>query len=189
MDLKTAKKRLEKIINGKNGDARDILSELAPMNDIGDHATANVGKEVAVACLTIRKLERSRAASDAAITLGTITVPDFRGDNALFWHYGRIKRNAYGNIVAIVELRDATEEERAIREVNITNYCFKTKWLWDNIGAITDKNSAQEFYLTDMVNIAALQGVPICSYPIQDIREGIGFNTVEQAEFVERQLK
>ena len=42
-----------------------------------------------------------------------------------------------GNVVGIVELKDATEAERAIKEVNITNYLFKTKWLWENIDALS----------------------------------------------------
>ena len=112
--------------------------------------------------------------------------PDFTGSNELFSHYGRILRNENGLIRGIIEEKDASEEEKKIREVNISYYCFKTKWLWDNIDSLKNENKSGEFYLTDMVQIAASQNIPIYSYIVPDIKEGMGFNTQEQLEILQK---
>ena len=69
--------------------------------------------------------------------------------------YGRVVRDSDGNVIRIVEHRDATPEQRAIREVNAGVYCIRTDFLCAAIGSLTTANAQGEFYLTDLVEQAA----------------------------------
>ncbi len=124
--------------------------------------------------------------NNAVITIVTVVTPDFLGDHEPFSRDGRILRDKDNNIQGIVEYKDASDEERNIKEVNTAICCFKTKWLWDNINALKNENKSGEFYLTDMVQIAASQNIPIYSYIAPDFKEGTGFNTQEQLEILQK---
>ncbi|MBR3196479.1 MAG: NTP transferase domain-containing protein [Clostridia bacterium] len=65
--------------------------------------------------------------------------------------YGRILRDSEGHITGVVEQKDATEEERAIREVNVSGYCVKRDVLIDALGKLTNDNAQHEYYLTDII--------------------------------------
>ena len=71
--------------------------------------------------------------------------------------FGRVVRDENGAVRAIVEEADCTPEEVAIRELNPGVYCFDAQWLWENLSLLTPSPSG-EYYLTDMVGIAAEQG-------------------------------
>lgn len=125
----------------------------------------------------------------AKITVSSLTVPDFEGSGALFSHHGRIRRDAEGNAVAIVEAKDATPEELKIPEVNIGVYCFDAAWLRENLGRLTDKNAAGELYITDLVGIARDSGVPVNVYRVTDPKMAMGFNTPEELAAIDELLK
>ena len=72
--------------------------------------------------------------------------------------YGRILRREDGAVTAIVEHRDATEAQRAVREVNSSVYCFETKALLDALGRIGNQNDQKEYYLTDCIGILVGDG-------------------------------
>jgi bifunctional UDP-N-acetylglucosamine pyrophosphorylase/glucosamine-1-phosphate N-acetyltransferase len=135
---------------------------------------------------TLQNLWSVHKEKNAVLTIGTVTVPDFSGDHELFFRYGRILRDENNRVQGIVEEKDASEEEKKIKEVNISYYCFKTEWLWENIGMLKNENKSGEFYITDMVHIAASQNIPIHSYAVPDLKEGMGFNTQEQLELLQK---
>jgi bifunctional UDP-N-acetylglucosamine pyrophosphorylase / glucosamine-1-phosphate N-acetyltransferase len=135
---------------------------------------------------TLSKLFRAHRASGTTISIATFLAPNFDGDNQSFMHYGRIRRDKRGRLISIVELKDATEQEKEIKEVNVGYYCFQTKWLWDNIGKLTAENAARELYLTDMVGIAASQKISIGSYVMNNREEALGFNTPEQLDVIRK---
>jgi bifunctional UDP-N-acetylglucosamine pyrophosphorylase / glucosamine-1-phosphate N-acetyltransferase len=74
--------------------------------------------------------------------------------------YGRILRDADGAVTAIVEQADATEEQRAVREVNAGVYAFDAAFLRGALGRLDTANAQGEFYLTDLVAITAADGLP-----------------------------
>lgn len=135
---------------------------------------------------TLVELSESHLKSGAMVTLSTLIVPDFEKDNRIFFGYGRIQRDATGSLSAIVELKDATEKQKSIKEVNVGYYCFRTAWLWKNIDTLTDHNAAREFYLTDLLHVAITQGAKTNLYSIKDPARGMGFNTPEQLEIIRK---
>lgn len=77
---------------------------------------------------------------------------------------GRIIRNGNGDIEKIVEHKDATEEERMVREVNSANYCFDIDALKYALGKITNNNAQKEYYLTDTIEILKKAGKKVGAY-------------------------
>lgn len=125
---------------------------------------------------TIKKIISLHEAEDATLTLATLIVPDFEGWRVSFADFGRIIRNANGQIERIVEKKDGTPEELAVRELNPAFFCFNGAWLWQSLGKLKNANAQGEYYLTDLVKMAMDEGVKISSLLI-DAKEGAGINT------------
>ena len=115
----------------------------------------------------------------------TLRVPDFGGVHAAFYGFGRVVRGADGRVARIVELKDATEEEKGITDLNPSLFCFDANWLWDNLPKVSNNNAQGEYYLTDMVGMAIEQGRKIASLEI-DCKECIGVNTPEELELAHK---
>jgi UDP-N-acetylmuramoyl-L-alanyl-D-glutamate--2,6-diaminopimelate ligase len=94
---------------------------------------------------------------------------------------GRVIRGSNGLITKIVEEKDATEDERKIKEINDGLYVFDRKWFADNIGKVK-KGPQGEYYLVDLVKIAIDQGSRMATYTLPNDNEWQGINTPEQLE-------
>ncbi len=122
----------------------------------------------------------AREASDAAVSLATVYVPDFTGLREAFDDCGRILRDNDDRIIGIVERKDATHEGARIREVNVGTYCFRGPWLKRNVARLTAENASGEFYLTDLVALTFAEGESVRGVRLEDEREGLGVNTPAQ---------
>jgi bifunctional UDP-N-acetylglucosamine pyrophosphorylase/glucosamine-1-phosphate N-acetyltransferase len=91
--------------------------------------------------------------------------------------YGRILRNAEGWLERIVEEKDATEEERKIREINTGIFCVKAPFLMEGLREIGKENAQGEYYLTDLVEIAKKRGLRCSAHIVADPMEVMGINT------------
>jgi len=91
--------------------------------------------------------------------------------------YGRIVRDAEDNLRAIVEEGDATEKERAIRELNSSTYVFDAPELWAALDGLKPDNVQGELYLTDTVRALAEAGKPVATYKSDDPEAPVGINT------------
>lgn len=125
---------------------------------------------------TIRTIVNLHDAEKATLTLATLIVPDFEGWRVSFADFGRIIRSADGAINRIVEKKDGTPEELAVRELNPAFFCFNGPWLWQGLAKLKNENAQGEYYLTDLVKMAMQEGVKISSLLI-DPKEGAGINT------------
>lgn len=97
--------------------------------------------------------------------------------------YGRIIREGDSDILKeIVEHKDATEEQRQIKEMNTGTFCFDNKVLFDTLTSINNENSQGEYYLTDCVKILYRNKMRVSVTPLDDPDEGLGVNSVEQLE-------
>lgn len=90
--------------------------------------------------------------------------------------YGRILRNELGDVTAIVEEKDATEEQRMVTEVNASCYCVCTPLLLECLKEIKPTNAQGEYYLTDIVSILNGKGEKVGAYIADDARECMGVN-------------
>ncbi len=98
--------------------------------------------------------------------------------------YGRIVRDANEGFARIVEQRDATDEERKIREINSGIYCFNSAKLLAALDRVKPANDQGEFYLTDVAEILLQQGDRVNVHLHGDAREVSGINTrAELSEF------
>lgn len=98
--------------------------------------------------------------------------------------YGRVLRDQHGSLQKIVEQKDATDEERQVKEINSGIYCFDTIKLFDALTRISPANKQGEYYLTDVPGMLLAEGGRVDIYLNQDAREVSGINTrAELAEF------
>jgi len=91
--------------------------------------------------------------------------------------YGRIIRSEEGWLERIVEEKDATEEERLIREINTGIYCVKASLVIKELREIGQKNAQGEYYLTDLIEIARKKGLRCSAHWVADAVEVMGINT------------
>jgi len=103
--------------------------------------------------------------------------------------YGRIVRSADGHVQRIVEQKDATPQEQAIREINSGIYCMEADFLFANIDSISNQNAQQEFYLTDLVSIAVKNGLTCLGRCTDDPDEIMGVNDRAQLAEAARILR
>jgi bifunctional UDP-N-acetylglucosamine pyrophosphorylase/glucosamine-1-phosphate N-acetyltransferase len=90
--------------------------------------------------------------------------------------YGRVVRNADGEVEGIVEEKDATEEQRAIREINSGILAFDAAFLVDALPRLKDDNAKGEYYLTDTVHLAREAGLHVGAHEITDVLQTEGVN-------------
>ena len=100
---------------------------------------------------TLRRVVAARGRARAAVAFATMRLEDPHG-------YGRVIRDAEGKPARIVEEKDATDPERALDEVNAGLYCADAAFLWKALARVGSANAQGEFYLTDLVAMAARRG-------------------------------
>ena len=125
---------------------------------------------------TLTALASTHSADGNAVTVLTAEVPDSTG-------YGRIVRDGTGAVTGIVEHKDATDEQRAIREINSGVFAFDGQLLADALGKVRTDNSQGEEYLTDVLGILREAGHRVGASVAGDHREILGINNrVQLAE-------
>ena len=112
----------------------------------------------------------------------TILTADFADPTG----YGRIIRNSDGSVKKIVEHKDATEEERHVKEINSGIYVFNGQKLFDGLKHITPQNVQNEYYLTDVFEYFWKRQWKVSALKTLHMEEIIGVNTVNQLEEVKQ---
>jgi bifunctional UDP-N-acetylglucosamine pyrophosphorylase/glucosamine-1-phosphate N-acetyltransferase len=124
-------------------------------------------------------LKRLLQAANDGLAVLTVDLADPTG-------YGRIVRDAGGRVVRIVEQKDASPEERAIREVNTGIMAIPTARLAGWLAGLSNNNAQGEYYLTDVIAAAVAEGVPVVAAQPQDEWEVLGVNSKVQLAELER---
>jgi len=119
---------------------------------------------------TFKQLVETQRLNSGPFSLLTVMADDPRG-------FGRIVRNEDGTVVAIVEEYVATPEQQQIKELNVGAYCFNADWFWDALKRIEKNQKKGEYYLTDIVEIAVKDNLPVQAVVHNDFIETIGINT------------
>ncbi len=124
-------------------------------------------------------LRRLLAAAGEGLAVLTVALDDPTG-------YGRIVRNAAGQVVRIVEQKDATADEKAIREINTGIMAIPTARLADWLAGLSNNNAQGEYYLTDVIAAAVAAGVPVHTAHPDGEWEVLGVNSKVQLAELER---
>ncbi|MEW6756570.1 MAG: NTP transferase domain-containing protein, partial [Candidatus Latescibacterota bacterium] len=131
---------------------------------------------------TLAGLLAAHRASGAASTLLTAELADAGS-------YGRIIRGEDGSIRRIVEARDASPDERSVREVNGGVYAFALQALLPQLARLHPENAQAEYYLTDVVGLLAAAGLGVGSFRVADPAELLGVNTLQELAALERHMR
>ncbi len=130
---------------------------------------------------TLRELVALKNQKSAAAAILTTSLAEPKG-------YGRMLRNQEGDIIGIVEDKDATAEQRAINEVNTGVYCFEIKILLEALKTLTPKNAQGEYYLTDVFQVMVERGLRVVGMQTE-AAEVMGPNDRVQLAHTEQLLK
>lgn len=133
-------------------------------------------------CETLDLLARYHQQSGAEVTFLSARLDDPFG-------YGRVLRDADGNIIGIVEERDATDEQKRIREVTSGIYCVKQNVLFNLLAQVGNRNAQGEYYLPDIVPLALQAGMNVQAIGMGDAGEIKGVNNRRQLAEAERVMQ
>lgn len=121
------------------------------VRDQCDHVVVLCGDGPLIRAETIQHVVATHRKNGNAITLATAELEEPE-------RYGRIHRDANGNLLGIVEYLDCTDAQREIREINPSYYCFSTETFLDTLGRINNDNAKREYYITDCIALAIADG-------------------------------
>jgi bifunctional UDP-N-acetylglucosamine pyrophosphorylase/glucosamine-1-phosphate N-acetyltransferase len=154
------------------GTAHALLQARGACGDGAGAVLVLPGDQPLMSEVLLRALVDHHRSTSAAATLLTAEVEDPAG-------YGRVIREG-GRPAAIIEQRDATAAQRAIREIGTSTYCFDARRLWPALDRVTPQNDQGEYYLTDVVSILAASGARVEALAAPDPEECMGINDRKQ---------
>jgi bifunctional UDP-N-acetylglucosamine pyrophosphorylase/glucosamine-1-phosphate N-acetyltransferase len=119
---------------------------------------------------TLSRLVEQQQANPGPITILTLIEENPRG-------FGRVIRETSGAVTQIVEEAMATPEQLAVKELNAGVYCFDAKWLWTHVDRIPLSLPKEEYYLTDLIEMAVSEGLRVEAVVATDPEELLGINS------------
>ncbi len=131
---------------------------------------------------TLKKLIAIQQEKDSLASLLTTHMPDPTG-------YGRVVRDNRGYVSQIVEHKDANDEIRKIKEINVGIYIFKSRPLFESLPLLSNNNSQGEYYLPDIIKMYVERGEKVAALPTEDIHETHGINDLTQLKHAEEILR
>jgi bifunctional UDP-N-acetylglucosamine pyrophosphorylase/glucosamine-1-phosphate N-acetyltransferase len=130
---------------------------------------------------TLRRLIDFHAQNKAAATDLTAELPEAG-------NYGRVVRKENGEMVKIVEKKDASPEELKINEINTGTFCFEKEALFSALKEVRAENAQKEYYLTDTIEILKKKGLPVFAFRAENPAETLGVNTKDELVAIEKIL-
>jgi len=165
---------IEWVIQEKQlGTAHAVLCCKEHLKDFRGETLVLCGDGPLIRPLTLTTLIEKHEAEQAAATLATAVLDDPTG-------YGRIVRDAYGNMQGIVEHSDCTKELLAIKEVNPSYYLFNNQVLFEALERVKPDNVKQEYYLTDVLSGIIRTGHKVVAVTAVRPEEAMGVNSRRQ---------
>src|SRR5687767_7240550 len=131
---------------------------------------------------TLGALLAEHRRSGAAATILTVELDDPGA-------YGRVLRDEKGGVRAIVEAKDATEDDRRVREINAGLYAFEVPALLEVLGQLKPQNKQGEYYVTDVVGLLRAGGRRVGAFKAADPGEALGVNTLAELAETTRLLR
>ncbi|WP_230471887.1 bifunctional UDP-N-acetylglucosamine diphosphorylase/glucosamine-1-phosphate N-acetyltransferase GlmU [Corynebacterium fournieri] len=153
----------------QNGTGHAVQVGLSAIPDFDGTVVVTNGDVPLLTPETLQALVEKHEAERAAVTVLSLEFDNPTG-------YGRIIRGEAGDVLEIVEEKDATDEQRKVREVNSGVFAFDGAVLRDALERVTPDNAQGEFYITDVLGIARNDGLRVTAFTAPDARELAGVN-------------
>ncbi len=157
----------------QEGTAHAVLCCREHLNDFEGETLVLCGDGPLIRAETLKTLFEKHEAEHSAATLATVVLDDPTG-------YGRIIRDAYGNIQGIVEDSDCTSEQLGICEINPSYYLFNNKILFEAVEKVRPDNVKKEYYLTDALSLIIAAGHKVVAVTAVRPEEALGVNSRAQ---------
>lgn len=166
----------------RKGTGHAVMQCKSALQDFDGHVVVIAGDMPLVRGETLKTLIDTHEKQNASVTLATTELDDPTG-------YGRIVRDAAGKLQGIVEHRDCTPEQLAIREVNPSYYCFERKPLFDGLDQVKPNNVKGEYYITDVLKILIERGETAGAVPAVAAEDATGINDRADLALVNRLMQ
>lgn len=160
------------------GTGHAVLQAEPCLKDFSGNVLVLAGDVPLIKEATLRRLIEFHEKNRAAATDLTAELDDAGS-------YGRIIRNPGGELLRIVEKKDASPEELKIKEFNTGTFCFEKEALFSALREVRADNAQKEYYLTDVIGILTKRNLPVYTYQVRDPNEALGVNTIEEIARVE----
>lgn len=164
------------------GTGHAVMQAKAALADFDGTVMVLCGDTPLLTPALLKRLHEEHQAKGALATVLTF-IPEDPGA------YGRVIRDEQGRVVKIVERKDASPAEVAVREVNSAIYCFERRALFDALEQINCDNAQGEYYLTDVIGILADRGDLVWAVVAEDHRETMGINSRRQLAEAEQIIR
>jgi bifunctional UDP-N-acetylglucosamine pyrophosphorylase / glucosamine-1-phosphate N-acetyltransferase len=164
------------------GTAHAVMQAASILGDKKGTTLVICGDTPLITTETMEALLRHHKETNAKATILTAYTEDPTG-------YGRIIRAAEGNVKKIVEHKDATDEERNIKEINTGTYCFDNEELFNALKKVSNDNVQGEYYLPDVIEILKNDGETVSAYQSNNFNETLGVNDRVALSQAERFMK
>jgi bifunctional UDP-N-acetylglucosamine pyrophosphorylase/glucosamine-1-phosphate N-acetyltransferase len=155
----------------QRGTAHAVLAARGALRGVAGPIAILSGDTPLLSAATLKRVVQARARARAPLAIATMNLAEPRG-------YGRVVRDQRRRPARIVEEQDASPAERAIGEVNAGLYCADAAFLWKALARVGARNAQREFYLTDLVALAA-RTTPVAAIEVDPL-EAFGVNDREE---------
>ena len=155
------------------GTGHAVMQALPALEGFDGRVVVMVSDAVLLSDETIARLLAEHRAAGAAISFISAVFPEIP-------RMGRVVRGPHGHPVRIVEDQDASEEEKRIAEINSAIYCIETPFLRESLSRLNADNAQGEYYLPDLVALAAQAGLGVHGMVVDDPQEIMGINNRAQ---------
>lgn len=151
------------------GTGHAVLATADLLQNLSGYTIVTTGDTPLFTAATFNELFEQHIQHKNSATVLTAIVKDPFG-------YGRIIRDAAGNVLRIVEQKDCSASESAINEINTGVFCFDNKELFSALQKVTNHNAQKEYYLTDVLEIMREKGLVVGACQMADYTESLGVN-------------
>lgn len=151
------------------GTGHAVLQAKERLSKEKGHTLVVCGDTPLLTAETIQALVDKHIEENAKVTVLTAVTENPEG-------YGRVIRNDKGYVEKIVEHKDATPEERKVKEINTGTYCFDNESLFQALEKVTNENAQGEYYLPDVIEILKNEGQRVSAFCTEDFSETLGVN-------------
>lgn len=164
------------------GTGHAVLSARESLHNFSGDVLILSGDVPLISASALTAMVDAHRAQKAKLTFLTVFVPHPAG-------YGRIVRDGAGRLMAVVEERDATPDQKQIDEVNAGFYVVAPEFLFPALQKVNNHNQQREYYLPDIVAIGLRQGIKIATVTVNNRPEIMGVNSREELAVMEKTLQ